>query len=130
MNKKSILKYVVVVVFAGLIFVAGMFSQGLLEKNTTKEIFGCLSDCFLFPGVLIGGMGALSWIASEGAFDMLSYGFGFAFNKLIHPLTAYESFYEYKMRKEEGEKVWLKHWLIVGAVCMTLSVLFLVLYLL
>ena len=129
MKKKEIQQYAVAIIIAVAIFVAGAFSQGLFEQSSLQEIFGCLSDCFLFPGVLLGGLGALTWIAGEGAFDMMTYGTQFFFKRLLHPKEKQESFYEYKMRKYEGSRQWLKHWFIVGLVCFALSVVFLLLYL-
>ena len=129
MKRDTILQYVAGIIIAIAIFVAGAFSQGLFEETSLKEVYGCLSDCFLFPAVLIGGFGALSWIAGEGAFDMMAYSISFVFNSIIHPRDKQEKFFEYKLRKEEERKPWLKHWLIIGLVCFALSVLFLLLYL-
>lgn len=129
MKKETILQYGAGILFAIAVFVAGAFSQGLFEQTSAKEIYGCLSDCFLFPGVLLGGLGALTWIGGEGFFDVMSYGFAFVFNRLIHPRDAQESFYDYKMRKIDNRKPWLKHWFLIGLVCFALSVLFLLLYL-
>lgn len=105
-----------------------MFSQGLPQKTDTAEFLGTLSDCFLFPGVFLGGVGALTWIAEMGNFDMLSYGFYFTFHTLLHPLTAHESFYEYKERKRKEQGTWLKHWLIIGLICFAASALCLLLW--
>ena len=129
MKKMTILQYVAGILVAIAIFVAGAFTQGLFEETSLKEIYGCLSDCFLFPAVLLGGFGALSWIAGEGAFDMMSYGVKFLFDSMLHPKDKQESFYEYKMRKQDERKPWLKHWLIIGLICFVLSILFLLLYL-
>ena len=129
MNKKEFKKYVIAMIIAVAMFVAGAFSQGLFEPDTLQERYGCLSDCFLFPGVLLGGLGALTWIAEEGMFDMIGYGFKFFFGRMFHPREKQESFYEYKVRKWERPRTWLKQWFIVGMCCMGLSVIFLLLYL-
>jgi len=129
MKKDTILQYVAGTIIAIVMIITGMFTQGLFEETSLKEVYGCLSDCFLFPAVLIGGFGALSWIAGEGAFDMISYGFSFVFNIFLHPKDKQEKFYDYKLRKAEERKPWLKHWLVIGLVCLALSVLFLILYL-
>lgn len=129
MKKETILQYVAGILFAIAIFVAGTFSQGLYEETSMKEIYGCLSDCFLFPAALLGGVGALSWISGEGAFDIMSYGVSFLFQRMVHPKDKQESFYDYKMRKVDNRKPWLKHWFFIGLVCFALSVLFLLLYL-
>lgn len=128
MDKNDIRQYVAGGTLAIIVFLAGMFSQGLLQETDSGEFFGTLSDCFLFPAVLLGGIGALSWIAEMGNFDMLSYGFYFVFHSLLHPLTAHESYYEYKMRREQGPKTWLKHWLVIGLFCFAASTLCLILW--
>ena len=129
MKKESILQYVAGILIAIAMFFAGAYTQGLFDETTTKGVYGCLSDCFLFPAVLLGGIGALSRIAGEGAFDMMSYGITTLFQSMLHPRDKQETFYEYKLRKEEERKPWLKHWFLVGLACMAFSVLFLVLYL-
>ncbi len=127
MNRRHIFKYAAGVMFALAVFVAGIFAEGLFQEPDMAERFGILSNCFLFPAVLIGGIGALSWIANEGTFDMLSYGFG-TFLQFLHPQKKWESFYEYKMRKQENQKGWLKHYLVIGLVCFIASVICLILY--
>ena len=127
MSRRHILKYTAGVLFALAVFIAGVFAQGLFQEPGMAERFGILSNCFLFPAVLIGGIGALSWIANEGTFDMLSYGFGI-FLQFLHPWIKWESFYEYKMRKQENQKGWLKHYLVIGLVCFIASVICLILY--
>lgn len=129
MNKKVIRQYAVAIIFALVLFFVAAFSQGLFQQESLQELFGCLSDCFLLPGVMLGGMGILTWISKEGGFDMLAYGFSFFFNRLFHPREKQEAYYEYKMRKYEGPQRWLKQWLLVGLVCFGFSVIFLLLYL-
>ncbi|MCM1560110.1 MAG: DUF3899 domain-containing protein [Butyrivibrio sp.] len=129
MDKKNVIRqYAVGGALAIILFLAGVFSQGLLQQTDTAEFLGTLSDCFLFPAVFLGGIGALTWIAEMGNFDMLSYGFYFTFHRLFHPLTAHESFYDYKMRKGKEQGAWLKHWLIIGLFCFAASALCLLLW--
>ncbi len=127
MNKKRVLHYAVGACAALAVFVAGIFAQGLFQEPDIAERFGILSNCFLFPAVLIGGIGALSWIANEGTFDMLSYGIG-TFFQFLHPQKKRESFYEYKMRKQENQKGWFQHLLVIGIVCFAASAVCLLLY--
>jgi len=129
MKKRRILQYGGSIVLALAIFFAGAFSQGLFHETDTAEFFGTLSDCFLFPAVFLGGIGALSWIGAMGNFDMLSYGFSTVIQSLLHPTRVRESFYEYKVRREEEKNGWLKHFLVIGLVCLGCSFLFLFLYL-
>lgn len=128
MKKKHWIHYGICVGVALIVFLIGIFSQGLFEKSSAKETVRVLSDSFLFPGVLLGGIGALSWIASEGTFDMLSYGFAFCFSKLIHPHKSFMGFYEYKMEKSDKREGWLVPELIVGLLCIAVSAIFVVIY--
>jgi len=120
-KKRVIIKYVVGVGIAAAIFFAGAFSQGLFRKADRVEFFRTLSDCFLFPAVFLGGIGALSWIAQKGTFDMLSYGFSTIFGRMIHHGERQESYYEYKVRKGTEETEWLKHFFVIGLVCFAAS---------
>lgn len=129
MDKKNIIRqYMSGSALAIIVFLAGVSSQGLLRQTGTVEFWGTLSDCFLFPAVLLGGIGALSWIAEMGNFAMLSYGFYFVFQTLIHPLTARESYYDYRKHREKEPGTWLKHWLIIGLICFAASALSLLLW--
>ncbi|MCM1057965.1 MAG: DUF3899 domain-containing protein [Firmicutes bacterium] len=128
MNKKRAGRYAGGILLAAAVFIAGAFTQGLFREEDMQKRLGILSDCFLFPAVLLGGIGALSWAASEGTFDMLQYGFYMVFQRLLHPRKAIESFYEYKVSKEESRSGWLKHFLIVGLICLCASVVCLLLY--
>lgn len=110
------------------VFLIGGFTQGLFKQTNGKEAVRILSDCFLFPGVLLGGIGALSYIASEGNFDMLGYGFSFFFAKLFHPQKSFMGFYEYKVLKSEKKSGWLIKELLVGLFCMAASAVCAVIY--
>lgn len=129
MKKKYVLQYVTSGIIAAAVFLAGVFTQGLLQEKNGADFWGTLSDCFLFPAVFLGGVGAMTWISEKGNFDMIGYGFYYTFSRLLHPLTPQESYYEYKMRRAEGRGGWLKHWLVTGLVCLGASLICLVLYL-
>lgn len=129
MDKKSVGQYAGGAVLAVAVFAAGAISQGLFPETDLQKKIGILSDCFLLPGVLLGGMGALSWAASEGNFDMLRYGFHTVLHRFLHPLTPVEGFYEYKLKRDEARKGWLKHFLVIGLMCTGASIICLLLYL-
>ena len=128
MGSRRIFRYVISVGIAVAVFLAGAFSQGLFHETNRTDFFGTLSDCFLFPAVLLGGIGALSWIAQTGTFDMLGYGFSVIFGRMIHPGKIAESYYEYKGRKGEEQSGWLKHFLVVGLICFAASIVCLIFY--
>ena len=43
------------------------------SQEGAKEIVGAISNCFTVPGVVLSGMGALSYLAHKGAYDGLGY---------------------------------------------------------
>ena len=127
MNKKILKQYLIYAGIAVVIFVICLFNWELFEADTTKARLRILSDSFLIPAVLLGGIGALSWIASYGTFDMLGYAFSSLKSLMLHPKQRQESFYEYKLRKEEKEG-WLMPMFLVGMGCLLLSIFCLVIY--
>ena len=105
-----------VIMAARGIFSAGTFSQGLL----------CACDGFSVSGILFLGVGAMSRIAGEGAFDML----GYAVRKGLHHIIPGkfgedgETFYDYKANKPERKKNSLnKDILITGTVDFVIGLL-------
>lgn len=130
MKKKTLVKFVIYMIFGLVMAVLNFESQGVFTEVTLGEKMGALSDCFLFPAVLFGGIGLLAWIAAQGTFDMLAFGFSHFIGGIVNPKKRQESFYEYKMRKCENASEWPKEMLLVGAIYMVLCLGFLVPYML
>jgi len=130
MKKKTLVKFAIYMVFGLLMAVLNFDTQGLFTEPLLAEKMGILSDCFLFPAVLFGGVGLLTWIAAQGTFDMLSFGFSHFIMGIMNPRKRQESFYEYKMRKEENGGGWPKEMLAVGGIYAALCLGFLVAYML
>lgn len=128
MRKRRFIQYGIYTGTALLMFAAGVFGQKVFQTAETKEIIRKLSDCFLLPGALLTGVGAMTGIASEGTFDMLSYGFYWFFWGMTHPGKSPESFYEYKMQKAEGRKGWPVPMLVVGLVFLAVSIVLAVVF--
>ncbi len=77
--------------------------RGFSFANAARLNAWYLSDGFFVAGIMVGGVGALLWIATTGFFDMLSYGFS-SLLVLFTPLRKPEEhrgFYEYKARRDE-----------------------------
>jgi len=129
-DKKKLKSWIVNIGTAVLLFIAAAYLQGLFEATGVQMIMRRLSDCFLIPGVVLGGIASLCWVAVKGNFDMLGYGFKTLFDWMLHPRQKQESFYEYKMRQEEKnpEGAWPWRMLIVGVSCIVLSALFAILF--
>lgn len=128
MKKKTLIKFAVFMVLGLAIAIYSFWGQGFFETENLMEKMGILSDCFLFPAVLFGGIGALTWIAAQGTFDMLAYGFSHFFMRIINPQKSQESFYEYKMRKEEKGNGWAKEMFISGLFYLAICLIFLAVY--
>ena len=91
---------------------------------------GVLSDGFFAASVLVGGIGLISFAGKFGTFDMLSYGTRSFFGNFFHSLRddLPKTFYDYKVKKDEKGRGYLKEYCKVGAVCLVLGGIMLVLY--
>ncbi len=127
-NKQRLVQYLIYVAIALIVFVICIVNWNLFEASTAKERLHILSDSFLMPGALLGGIGALGWIASHGTFDMLGYAFSSLKSLMLHPREKQESFLEYKLRKEE-KTGWPVEMFVVGMICIFASVICLGIYL-
>ena len=128
MKKSKLVQYLIYAAIAVIIFVISICSRNLSEAATAKENLKILSDSFLMPATLLGGIGALGWIASHGTFDMLGFAFSSLKSLMLHPKQKQESFLEYKLRKEE-KAGWPKEMFVTGMVCLLASVICLCIYL-
>lgn len=100
-------------------------------QEEAKDIIGALINCFTVPGVVLSGMGALSYLAHKGAYDGLGYVFSnFALHSLI-PGTHKDkpkSLYEYKQRKDASGRKWAYQLLTVGLVLLAIMFVLLIVY--
>ena len=128
----SVKKYGITFGFYFIFSFIFMWNDGVFESESLQEVIGSVTDGFFIAGILFAGIGGLSYIGSKGTYDTLSYGV----SKIgIHqwvpglPKEIPESFYEYKIKKEEKGRTWFCNLLLVGLAGIGLSVLFLILYL-
>lgn len=99
--------------------------RGLFTAPDRSTALAALCDgCFL-SGVLFAGVGGLSWMAGQGAYDIFGYGAKSLVEHFNFKKKSFESFYDYKQRKAAEQKPWLKECLLVGGVFLLLSGLFL-----
>lgn len=107
-----------------------MFLLGLPGQTERKEVWRVLSDSFVIPGVLMGGVGAMSWANREGAFDMLSYGiklfFGVTFRSYGRKLP--KDYGSYCEQQREKRQTWLKEAFVVGDVILLVGILLMIPY--
>lgn len=79
-----------------------------------------ICNAFFVCGVLEGGVGLLTWVSSEGAFDIFSYAGKVVFYK-FKPKEKLPSYYDYIQERKENRKVWLKELAICGGVCILIA---------
>ena len=87
-----------------------------------------ISDAFTVPGAVVGGAGALSWTASKGAYDIFGYVGSLVLDRLVpgHAVKKRQtvSYSEYRTRKEERGRRWLREWFVVGLADIVLGAVF------
>lgn len=134
-NKSSIRLYIftTVMALAVVLLVCGL--NGLLtEKKGSQDTVKALCDAFFVSGVLVAGIGALSWASKKGAFDGLGYSVSSLINvhapskKRLNWSKA-ESFEEYVERRQaKANKKEHKHLLFVGGAMLIVAVILLIVY--
>lgn len=75
-SKKKFLKIYLSCIIPGLLIVfIHLFARDFMSQPMLIDKVKMLSDAFFMPAVLIFGFGVLTWIASEGQFDVFAFGF-------------------------------------------------------
>ena len=130
MEDNRFVKWLKPIIAAVVILVISAFSLELFGAEDKEELLKDLSDCFFITGIVLSGVGAISWAGTEGAFDMLAYGcktfFGLFSASYAKKLP--KSFYDYKQEKMEINRPWLKRTLIVGLIVLAVGILILIPY--
>lgn len=127
-KKLKIRAYVWTVGFT-LMFVAVMFFtiEKPHEQENAKAVLGALSNCFIVPAALVGGFGALSYMAKLGAYDGLTYSFkNFGLHNLLggNPKQKRtQTFREYKEEKDEKGRKWFPQLLWVGLAALVIGII-------
>ena len=113
------------------IAVVCFFIEKPYAETELREVIGKVSNCFTIPGVLIGGIGGLSYVSYLGGYDGLSYAFS---NFGLHNLWTrkqpkrYKSLYEYKEAKDNAGRKWLPSALMAGLASIAIGILFTIIY--
>lgn len=95
-----------------------------------QRLMTSLSDGCFITGVLLAGVGFLTWISSTGFFDMLYYGCQ-SLKVFVMPFKAPKkpkAFYDYKTERATKRKKPLNTVLLVGLAYLALAALFTMLY--
>ena len=115
------LKYGIAAAVGLLIALSICLLKGVFRETDQALIVRYLSDAFLIPGVLLMGIGLLSYIKKEGAYDGLGYTFqtmrrAFAMRNYREPIeegSEDRTYFGYKQKVKAKRKVaW--HLVIVG----------------
>lgn len=98
--------------------------RGLFSSQNTQEVLRNLCDAFFIAGVLLAGVGLLTFVASKGAYDIFSYA-GKVIVMKFRPKQDVPKYYDYVEEKNKNRKVWLKELTVCGGVCLLLSAILL-----
>ena len=114
------------IIAAAVIFAACTFANGGIfgeEEYRAENLLYGLANCFTIPGVLLAGVGAISWAGKFGTFDMLGYGTKSFFGIFIRPLAddLPSNFYDYRKQKDEKGRVWLLELFLTGVICLVIA---------
>lgn len=117
-------------IVAAVLLAFSMATSGLFKSENAKEAMRHLCDAFTAPGVVLVCVGALSWASSKGAYDIFGYGVKMLWGML--PFTSVNmdnvSYYDYAREKAEKRSGWRIDMLLVGTVCLTIALVFLIIY--
>ena len=107
--------------------------QGLDAAQALSMNARCLSDGCFVVGLMMTGVGMLTWVSTTGFFDMLSYGVIYGVRAVVGLFGGSrkpndQTFYDYKMAKEEKRGAAQYAILVSGIVFIALSVVFLMTY--
>ncbi len=116
---ESIIALVLTILFA---WAMGIFA---VEQSGEGSVSAVLSDAAFITGVLFAGVGGISWVVSEGTFDVFSYGAKMVWEHFHIRQTEFEKYYEYKQRKAQAGTAWLSDFVIVGVIFLVLAGIFL-----
>ena len=116
--------FLAVLLFVGCMFLRGGFF-GDVDGRAATVIDG-LANCFTIPGILLAGVGAISWASSFGTFDMMGYGTKVFLGVFIRSIgdELPKNFYEYRKAKNEKGRKWLRETFIVGVAFLVLGLIF------
>ncbi len=106
--KKNIKAYIITAIVA---FVIGAIIFILYFFLTYKDLHSALNGVSI-AGIALVGIGGLMWVAGEGTFDSMSYGFKQMFTSAFNKkANKYNDFYAYKedkrIKRETAPKVFL-----------------------
>ncbi len=130
-NKSKKIELVFSLIAFLIIFALMILNQQENLAISTRETVNVFINSFFVPGAVLFGTGALSWTGKHGVFDGLVYSFtNFAKHLFIPTRTKskYESFYEYRVKKEEKHSGWLIYPFLIGLCGIVISLILTLVY--
>ncbi len=119
--KKSVKHLIYCAVTLTLVFVTAVL-QGLFNPPSGMRVSVIICNAFFIIGVLMAGIGILSWAGSKGTYDIFSYA-GKVILVKFKPKEKMQSYYDYTQEKSKNRKAWLKELTVWGAICIAISAL-------
>ena len=119
--KKSVKHLIYCAVTLTLVFVTAVL-QGLFNPPSGMRVSVIICNAFFIIGVLMAGIGILSWAGSKGTCDIFSYA-GKVILVKFKPKEKMQSYYDYTQEKNKNRKAWLKELTVWGAICIAISAL-------
>ena len=123
---KRFIKYMLTFIL-GLLMSFVVFSyRNILESSSTSDIVMILSDGFLLPAVLIGGLGVLLFVSNGGMFDIFIFSFGTLRETLKYKKDRDPNFPKnyFEFKQQRSKKYTTSYFLVVGGVFLVLSLAF------
>ena len=119
--KKPVKHLIYAAVTLTLVFVTAVL-QGLFNPPEGMRVSVVICNAFFIIGVLMAGVGILSWAGSKGTYDIFSYA-GKVILVKFKPKEKMPTYYDYMQEKNKDRKPWLKELAFWGAVCIVISAL-------
>ena len=119
--KKSVKHMIYCAVTLVLVFVTAVL-QGLFNPPSGIRVSVIICNAFFIIGVLMAGIGILSWAGSKGTYDIFSYA-GKVILVKFKPKEKMQTYYDYTQEKSKNRKAWLKELTVWGAICIAISAL-------
>ena len=115
--------YIINAAVALIMTVCCAMAWDITGKTDPLSVIKILSDSFFLPGVLLAGASVIGWVASKGTFDMFSYtGHNFLNVFKRESYLKHQSFYEYKVAKDEKRKPFNLPRMLVGLGFLTIGI--------
>ena len=131
-DKANLWSAVVMTATACIIFLLCATVWDLFGQTELLPALKVLADCCTVPAVLYVGVALLGWAGSKGTFDIFGYSIGGLFR--LFKKDAYEkrgeTFYDYRVKKDESRKPFNWPLLVVGLAFLTLAIGFTVAFML